>query len=559
MTLIPSDAALLLRDQAIAASSSGIVIADARLPDMPLIYINPAFESISGYTAAEVLGRNCRFLQGPDRQQPGLDELRASLREVRSCSVVLRNYRKDGTLFWNELNMSPVFDEAGRLTHFIGVQTDITRRKLAEEALQQSRDDLEVRVAERTLALSQTNAVLEQELNRRQSAEVEIQRLLDESHRRLGRSQTLLQIDAAIAGNFELQPILGVIVDEAMARLGVDAADVLLLEPASQMLVYAAGRGFHNPAIRQTRRHMGEGNAGRAALERRTVHVADLNQADQSAGRTALLVSDRFKTYYGVPLIAKGEVQGVLEIFHRQVLAGDAEWLEFLGALASQAAIAIDAARVFEELKRSNADLARAYDTTLEGWSRALDLRDKETEGHSRRVTELTLRLAREALGLGEAELVQVQRGALLHDIGKMGVPDNILLKPGKLSDEEWAVMRLHPTYAYELLSPIEYLRPALEIPYNHHEKWDGSGYPRGLEGEAIPLAARLFAIVDVWDALRSDRPYRAAWPEAKVREHIRASAGTHFDPQLVEVFLQQALTLSDPVPGQAAPAATRE
>ncbi len=187
-------------------------------------------------------------------------------------------------------------------------------------------------------------------------------------------------------------------------------------------------------------------------------------------------------------------------------------------------------------LRERERDLFQAYDTTIEGWSHALDLRDKETEGHSTRVTELTLKLARLA-GMGESELVQVKHGALLHDIGKMGVPDRILLKPDKLTDEEWVAMRKHPQFAYDMLSPIAYLKPALDIPYCHHEKWDGTGYPRGLKGEQIPLAARLFAIVDVWDALRSDRPYRQAWTKEKVIEHIKSLSGTHFEPKVVELF----------------------
>ncbi|HBY93533.1 MAG TPA: HD-GYP domain-containing protein [Chloroflexi bacterium] len=254
-----------------------------------------------------------------------------------------------------------------------------------------------------------------------------------------------------------------------------------------------------------------------------------------------MLEGEEFVAYYGVPLVTKGQVKGVLELFHRAPLEGDREWLGFLDTLAGQAAIAIDNAALFDGLQRSNAELALAYDTTLEGWSRALDLRDKETEGHSRRVTELTLRVAR-VMGVSEAELVHIRRGALLHDIGKMGIPDAILLKPGALSDEEWAIMRQHPVYAYELLAPIAFLRPALDIPYCHHEKWDGSGYPRGLIGEQIPLAARIFTVVDVWDAMISDRPYRPAWPEEKAREHIRSLAGTHFDSQVVEAFLALAV-----------------
>ncbi|MEA2575140.1 MAG: hypothetical protein QOH93_2438, partial [Chloroflexia bacterium] len=178
-----------------------------------------------------------------------------------------------------------------------------------------------------------------------------------------------------------------------------------------------------------------------------------------------------------------------------------------------------------------------AYEATLEGWSHALDLRDKETEGHTQRVTEMTVRLAQE-LGAPEADVVQIQRGALLHDIGKMGIPDSILLKPGPLTEEEWEIMRKHPVYAYELLSPISFLRPALDIPYCHHEKWDGTGYPLGLKGEQIPLAARIFAVVDVYDALSSDRPYRKSWPQDKVLAHIRELSGTHFDPRIVEAFL---------------------
>lgn len=224
-------------------------------------------------------------------------------------------------------------------------------------------------------------------------------------------------------------------------------------------------------------------------------------------------------------------------MFHRAPLNPDQEWLDYLETLAGQAALAVENVGLFDELQRSNAELTQAYDATIEGWSRALDLRDRETEGHSRRVTDMTLALA-EAMGLSAEALVHIRRGALLHDIGKMGVPDAILLKPGPLSDEEWASIRRHPELVYAMLSPIEFLRPALDIPYCHHEKWDGTGYPRGLTGEQIPLAARLFAVVDVWDALRSDRPYRPAWSREAARAHIRQQAGAHFDPAVVPVFL---------------------
>jgi HD-GYP domain-containing protein (c-di-GMP phosphodiesterase class II) len=187
-------------------------------------------------------------------------------------------------------------------------------------------------------------------------------------------------------------------------------------------------------------------------------------------------------------------------------------------------------------LNQSKIDLLNAYDSTLEGWSLALELRDRETEGHTRRVTELTLQLAN-LMGVNGEDLINIRRGALLHDIGKMGIPDSILLKPGKLTPEEWMIMRQHPEFAYELLWPIEYLRPAIHIPYSHHEWWNGKGYPQGLRGDEIPIAARIFAVIDVWDAMRSERPYRSALPENDVRNYLLKSKSVHFDTRVVEAF----------------------
>ena len=252
------------------------------------------------------------------------------------------------------------------------------------------------------------------------------------------------------------------------------------------MLEHAAARGFRTEALKHTRLRLGEGYAGQAALRRSPVRIPALSDAPDGLRRAPLLEAEGFAAYYGMPLIAKGRVKGVLEIFHRSPLEPDREWEEFLDNLAGQAALAIDAAELFMDLQRSNLDLTLAYDATIEGWSRALDLRDKETEGHTQRVTEMTESLAR-ALGVEEETLIHVRRGALLHDIGKMGVPDATLLKPGPLTEEEWGFMRKHPTYAYEMLSPIAYLHPALDIPYCHHEKWDGTGYPRGRKGRKSP------------------------------------------------------------------------
>jgi putative nucleotidyltransferase with HDIG domain len=329
-----------------------------------------------------------------------------------------------------------------------------------------------------------------------------------------------------------------VLLEQIAGQLGVDAAMVLLLDAGSQTLNYGASFGFRTEALKHTRLRLGDGNAGRAALQQQTIAIPDLASQPGSFTYAPAFGREGFQAYYATPLIANGQVTGVLEVFHRARLEPDAEWLSFLDALAGQAAIAIDNSTLFEDLQQSNQELAAAYEATIEGWSRALDLRDHETEGHTQRVTDMALRLAA-AMGLSVAELEHIRRGALLHDIGKMGVPDRILLKPGPLTDEEWVSMRQHPTLAYEMLAPIHYLRQALDIPYCHHEKWDGSGYPRQLQGETIPLPARIFAVVDVWDALSSDRPYRPAWPQAQVLAHIRGLSGSHFDPQVVKAFLK--------------------
>lgn len=367
----------------------------------------------------------------------------------------------------------------------------------------------------------------------------ELQRSEERSQRRYQRLVALRAIDEAISTSFNLPLILHIFLDQATAQLSVDAADVLLFNQSTDVLTYAAGRGFRTDQIEASMIRVGDEDAGRVALERRLLNIPDLAQA-KSFTRPVLVAEESFSAYYAVSLMTKGQVRGVLEIFHRSPLSPDKDWLEFLEGLAEQASIAIGSAELFNSLMRSNIQLTRAYESTIEGWSHALDLRDKETKGHTLRVTEMTLNLAAMfGLAIRDGQLVHIRRGSLLHDIGKMGVPDTILLKEGPLTDEEWQVMHKHPDYAYEMLSSIEYLRPALDIPYCHHEKWDGSGYPRGLKGEEIPFSARLFTVVDVWDALRSDRPYRKGWSETKAREHILEQRGTHFDPAVVDVFLK--------------------
>jgi HD-GYP domain-containing protein (c-di-GMP phosphodiesterase class II) len=400
--------------------------------------------------------------------------------------------RKDGVRIPVEVSSFVLRESSGYITGYVSLNHDITARKAVDERNQ----------------------------------------------RQLEHLSALTAIERVIAANFDLGFNLSEILSHVVEELGVDATDILILNSNTQILEYGAERGFRSRAIKKTQIGLGKSFAGRVALERQLVNIPNLTEDHKNAHLTTLLAGEDFVCYFGVPLIAKGKVKGVLEIFQRSALEPNPEWFEFLNTLAGQAAIAIENASLFESLQRSNSELNMAYDATIEGWSRALDLRDKEADGHIQRVTAMTVKLGR-ALGLSDTDLVQIRWGALLHDIGKMGVPDGILDKPGPLTDEEWVAMKKHPTFAYEMLLPIRYLRLALDIPYCHHENWDGTGYPRHLKGNEIPLVARIFAVVDVWDALNSDRPYRSAWPELKVREHILSLSGTQFDPQVVDEFMQ--------------------
>ncbi len=362
--------------------------------------------------------------------------------------------------------------------------------------------------------------------------------LFEQTEKRLRQVQSLRTIDMAITADMSLRVTLHIILDQVMVQLRVDAADILLFQPETQRLEYTAGLGFRSRAVPRQSYQLGEEIAGKVAQKRQMISVLNFLAPDAEQKRSDFMAEEGILAYFGLPMVAKGQLMGVLEIFHRSPLNPEYEWLQLMEALSVQAAIAINNTALFESLQLRNQELVQAYDTTLEGWARALELRDRETEGHSRRVTTMTMRLARQ-MGFSEEQLVHVRRGALLHDIGKMGIPDSILFKPGLLDEKEWEIMRQHPVHAYQLLSPITYLQPALEIPYSHHERWDGTGYPLGLKGEEIPLSARIFSVVDIWDALISDRPYQAAWEEQKIRDYIQELAGKQLDPKVVKAFFE--------------------
>lgn len=362
-------------------------------------------------------------------------------------------------------------------------------------------------------------------------------RLREEALSRLRNLQTLHEVDKAIVSSLDLRITLNLLLNRIVDQLGVDASSVLLMHKYEQTLQYAAGSGFITKQIEGAEIRLNDGFAGRCVMERRIVQVYESTEVEKNRPFAQLWKEEGFNHYTCFPLIVKGEVKGVLEAYHRSPYVPTDEWLEFMETLAGQAAITIDNTQMFEDTQRVNMEMAIAYEATIEGWARALEMRSKEAEGHTMQVTELTLQLAR-AMGISGQRLQHIRHGALLHDIGKMGISDRILMKKGKLTAEEWDEIRTHPTLAYQMLSPIHYLHPALDIPHCHHEKWDGTGYPGKLAGEQIPLAARIFAVIDVWDALTHPRPYRKAWTPKRALAYIKAQSGKHFDPQVVEKFL---------------------
>jgi PAS domain S-box-containing protein len=458
------------------------------------LYVSPQVERILGFTQAEYLANSglWRDLIHPDDRQRIMGEAEYFYATGEPFISEYRTYTRDGRIVWFHDEAVILRDGAGKPQYIQGVRMDITELKQAEEKIK--------------IPLAQL--------------------------------ASLRAIDTAIMSTHDLRMIFYIHLTQTIAKLQVDAARILLFNPAEKMLEFGAAQGFLNPDVIKTRLALGEGIAGYAASEGRLIDGHHLAK-DFFTSNAPLLVEEGFTCFYAVPLVSKGKIKGTLEVFEREHRSHKRDWVDFLNSLAGQAAIAIDNVSLFNDLQRSNTDLRLAYETTLEGWSAALDLRDRETEGHTQRVTKLTEQIAK-SMGITGDALLNIRRGALLHDIGKVGVPDRILHKRGPLTTKEWKMMHKHPQFAYNMLSPILYLHGALDIPYSHHEKWDGRGYPRGLKRDEIPLAARIFAVVDVYDALISDRPYRKGWSKKKTLAYIRKQAGIHFDPSVVEAFLRE-------------------
>lgn len=479
------------RFRRLTENAQDIITRFSLVPERKFEYISPAVTTILGYDPDEFY-QDAEFhnkILHPD-DLPSFTSILNDLSLIRN-PIIVRFKHKKGDYIWTEIRSVPLTDENDQMVAIESITRDITDRKNAEQRIQ----------------------------------------------RQMDRISAMLTIDNAISASLDLNLTLTIVLEHVVSQLQVDAASVLLLDPFSQTLRFFAGRGFKSDLSAKFHMRLGDGFPGKAIMERRIVFSTDPEDFKNPDFFLPEMIKEQFGSAFWIPLISKGVVKAVMEVFSRKTIEADREWMDYLTMLASQTAIAIDNAELFENLQRSNEELLQAYDSTLEGWVHALDLRDKETEGHSKRVAEVTTTLALR-LGARPADMEHFRRGALLHDIGKMGVPDAILLKAGPLTEDEWVIMRKHPEFASALLKPIGYLRKALDIPLYHHERWDGTGYPDSLRGTEIPLAARIFAIIDVWDALTSHRPYRPAWPREDARKYIQDQTGRQFDPQIVSEFM---------------------
>ncbi len=458
--------------------ASPIPIFILRVADGKFVDANEAFQSFSGFGRAEVIGSAATGLNlwvKPD----DLRQMEMTLTEqgtVHDLEARLRT--KSGLIQDVLMSAAPIIVSGER--YVVNLAYDITSRKQHENEL-----------------------------------------------------QAIARLSAALRTAPSRAEMLPVIVEQLVILLNCETVAIEIIDPLTGDAVTEAAHGIWKTLV-GTRQKSGTGINTIISKTRKPYSANDLKNDPNLAYPE--WTHDDIKAGIGAPLIAQDQLIGFVWMGR---IAEIAEVdVRLFTAVADIAANALHRATLHEKSLKDGAELVLAYDSTLEGWAHALELRDQETEGHTRHVVQLTVELACK-MGIDKPELENVRRGALLHDIGKMGIPDSVLLKPGTLIEREWEIMRRHPEYAYQFLEPIEYLRPVLDIPYCHHEKWDGSGYPRGLKGAQIPFMARIFSIVDVWDALRSDRPYRKAWSREKTLKYIIEQSGVHFDPQVVQAFLE--------------------
>jgi|GEM_PF-2161193 len=480
-----------LQVTALNAAANAIIISD---PEGVIQWVNPAYEKLSGYTSEELIGKNPNIINSGFHNREFFEDMWETIRKGQVWHSEIVNRRKDGTLYTVEETVTPLLDSFGHVEYFIGINQDVTQRKRAEQELTR---------------YAQTASTL-YELSQQIRTSLDLDQVFQDFHHAVGKLMTC-------------EVFLIALLDEEQQEI-------------ENVYLWDSGQRFPG-----TRQPADEDLTGWVINSGQPLRVNDWNETDTRRTGSTLFgyVEKDTRSVLAVPLFrSNGQCFGMVSPQSYEPNAYTTEHEQLLSTLASQLSKSIENAQLFNEAQRSNLELSAAYDATIEGWSRAMDLRDRETEGHTQRVTNLTLNLARQ-MGIPETDIAHIRHGVLLHDIGKLGIPDHILLKPGPLTEEETTIMRRHPIHAYEMLLPINYLKPALDIPYFHHEKWDGSGYPHGLAAEQIPLPARIFAVVDVWDALRSNRPYRKGWSVLQAREYLLDQSGKHFEPRMVEAFLK--------------------
>lgn len=477
---------------AVEQSNASIVITDT---DGKIEYVNPYFSELTGYTFKEVVGQNPSILKSGITKEAVYTDLWNTITDGKEWQGEFCNKKKTGELYWESVSVSPIIDSTGNITHYVAVKTDISERKQTEETILKQ------------LAFEELMTVI-------------LTRFATSPHNEIDvRIQDALQ---KIAAFMEVERTYMIIIDP---------------EHRDSWSITHEWNLPQAPPFLLIRRQVPMGTFPWAENQILTGNVTRINKLDDYPPEASAIFeqhsAEGTKSVLNVPVRdSDNQISGCIGVhtysYTKTWSVEDISHLRIVG----------DAIANLLERKRAEEMLLNAYDTTLEGWAKALELRDKETEDHSRRVTELTVILA-QAMGIEGDELIHIRRGAILHDIGKMAIPDEILRKRGPLTASERKVVEQHPIRGYELLSPISFLERALEIPYCHHEHWDGSGYPRGLKGEEIPPAARIFTVVDVWDALLSDRPYSKAWPREKAIQYLKDESGKIFDPKCVSVFLE--------------------
>jgi PAS domain S-box-containing protein/putative nucleotidyltransferase with HDIG domain len=446
--------------------------------DGSYLYVNPMWVEITGYDEKDLMQMSYWDLISPE-ERPGIQKQYKNLLQGETSIVRYETLiqSKSGKKKWVDITAGVLDYEGQKAT--IGTAIDITFRKQKEHEL-----------------------------------------------------EVVAKISEALRVALTREEIRPTVLREIMNLLEIDGALISTIEKGKELHSLLRAVGVWAELDKRNLK-VGEGLSGYITVSGKT-YINHHASHDPHVSFPELV--QKLTSLVGVPLITKGETIGALLVGSAHVLRDDE--IRLLRTIGDMTASAIHRSDLYEQTSLQAHELKQAYDATLEGWAHALELRDKETQGHSLRIANMTLKLAKR-LGYKDEDLENVRRGALLHDIGKMGVPDTILLKPGSLNEEEWVIMQKHPVYAYQMLIDLPYFKQALDIPYAHHEWWDGSGYPRGLKEKEIPLIARIFAIVDAWDALISDRPYRKAWLKRNALSHIIDQSGTHFDPEVVNTFVQ--------------------